>query len=56
MVDIIRNSFYYDHVQVFLMDGDDEFAELRASTGEAGTNSSAFATKLSKGWTPSSGR
>ncbi|MBN8633857.1 MAG: GAF domain-containing protein [Anaerolineae bacterium] len=49
MVDIIRDSFYYDHVQVFLMDGDDEFAELRASTGEAGHQLLSIRHKLSKG-------
>lgn len=35
IVDLIRELFYYDHVQIFLMDNDDEFADLRASTGHA---------------------
>ncbi len=49
MVDVIRDSFYYDHVQVFLMDGDDVFAELRASTGAAGQQLLGIQHKLSKG-------
>jgi GAF domain-containing protein/CheY-like chemotaxis protein len=36
LVDTIRDQFDYDHVQIFLMDERDEFAVLRASTGEAG--------------------
>ena len=36
LVDTIRDQFGYDHVQIFLMDDKDEFAVLRASTGEAG--------------------
>ena len=36
LVDSIRTQFGYDHVQIFLMDEADDFAVLRASTGEAG--------------------
>ncbi len=36
VVDLIRDSFGYDHVQVFLVDEKAQFANLRASTGEAG--------------------
>ena len=36
VVELIRNSFEYDQVQVFLLDDMREYALLRASTGEAG--------------------
>ncbi len=36
VVDLIKDSFSYDHVQIFLMDEDNKNAVLRASTGEAG--------------------
>jgi GAF domain-containing protein/DNA-binding response OmpR family regulator len=36
VVELIKEQFSYDHVQVFLMDEDNEWAVLRASTGEAG--------------------
>ena len=49
MVDLIRDAFGYDHAQVFLMDEDDAFAELRASTGEAGRQLLAIQHKLEKG-------
>lgn len=49
IVDLIRESFAYDHVQIFLMDGDEEFAELRASTGEPGRQLLAIRHKLAKG-------
>lgn len=49
LVDLIRDSFNYDHVQVFLMDSDDHFAELRASTGEPGQQLLSIKHKLAKG-------
>ncbi|MBZ0293671.1 MAG: GAF domain-containing protein, partial [Anaerolineae bacterium] len=49
LVDLIRDAFRYDHVQVFLMDRDDEYAVLRASTGEAGQQLLRAAHKLAKG-------
>jgi GAF domain-containing protein/DNA-binding response OmpR family regulator len=49
MVDLIRDAFGYDHTQVFLMDEDEEYAELRASTGEAGRQLLAIQHKLAKG-------
>jgi len=49
IVDLIRESFYYDHVQIFLMDNDDEFADLRASTGDAGRQLLAIKHKLARG-------
>ncbi|MEO1286456.1 MAG: GAF domain-containing protein [Chloroflexota bacterium] len=36
VVDLIKAQFTYDHVQIFLMDDENEWAMLRASTGEAG--------------------
>lgn len=36
VVDLIKEQFQYDHVQVFLMDEDNDWAVLKASTGEAG--------------------
>ncbi len=36
MVDLIKEAFHYDHVQIFLMSESGRDAELRASTGEAG--------------------
>ncbi len=36
MVDLIKDTFNYDHVQIFLMNHEDETAILKASTGEAG--------------------
>ncbi|MBI5930449.1 MAG: GAF domain-containing protein [Chloroflexi bacterium] len=36
VVDLIRESFQYDHVQIFMVDETGERALLRASTGEAG--------------------
>jgi len=35
-VDLIRDTFGYYHVQVFLVDEDRQYAVLRSSTGEAG--------------------
>ncbi|MCU0513611.1 MAG: GAF domain-containing protein [Anaerolineae bacterium] len=48
MVDLIRDQFGYDHVQVFLMD-DSDYAVLRASTGEAGRKLLAINHKLKRG-------
>jgi signal transduction histidine kinase/CheY-like chemotaxis protein len=49
LVNLIRDAFGYDHVQIFLMDSRDEYAELRASTGEAGQKLLAIKHKLAKG-------
>lgn len=49
LVDLIKDAFGYDHVQIFLMDEKDEFAELRASTGEPGAQLLAIKHKLRKG-------
>lgn len=49
LVDLIRETFRYDHVQVFLMDREDEYAVLRASTGEAGQQLLRAGHKLAKG-------
>ena len=49
LVDLIKTAFNYDHVQIFLMDREDRFAELRASTGEAGEQLLAIKHKLEKG-------
>ncbi len=43
------NSFGYDHVQIFLMDENDQFAELRASTGDPGRQLLEIRHKLQKG-------
>jgi GAF domain-containing protein/DNA-binding response OmpR family regulator len=49
LVNLVRESFGYDHVQIFMMDENDEFAELRASTGEPGRQLLAIKHKLAKG-------
>ncbi|MGB7337681.1 MAG: GAF domain-containing protein [Phototrophicaceae bacterium] len=49
VVDLIQDQFYYDHVQIFLMDDDNEWALLRASTGEAGKNLLNVGHKLKRG-------
>ncbi len=49
IVDLIRDAFGYDQAQIFLMDKDDEYAELRASTGEAGRILLANRHRLAKG-------
>ena len=49
VVDLIKDSFGYDHVQVFLMDEQDRYAELVASTGEPGQKLLAIHHKLQKG-------
>lgn len=36
VVELIKDQFLYDHVQVFLMDEENKWARLRASTGQAG--------------------
>ena len=48
LVDLVRDAFNYDHVQIFLMDERDEYAELRASTGEAGRQLLEIRHKLAK--------
>lgn len=49
IVDLIRDAFKYDHVQIFLMDHEGEFAELRASTGDAGRQLLDIKHKLKRG-------
>lgn len=49
IVDMIKDAFRYDHVQIFLMDSDDNYAELRASTGEPGQKLLSIKHKLQKG-------
>ncbi len=49
VVDVIKNAFEYDHVQIFLMDDNDEHAVLVASTGEAGKKLLAINHSLLKG-------
>jgi GAF domain-containing protein/CheY-like chemotaxis protein len=49
VVDLIRDRFGYHHVQVFLMDQQDEYATLQASTGEAGRQLLANSHQLAKG-------
>ncbi|MCB9450651.1 MAG: GAF domain-containing protein [Anaerolineaceae bacterium] len=49
VVDQIKDTFHYDHVQIFMMDARDQFAELRASTGEAGEKLLKLKHKLEKG-------
>jgi GAF domain-containing protein/DNA-binding response OmpR family regulator len=49
LVDLIKGAFGYDHVQIFLMDEVGEYAELRASTGEAGRQLLGIRHKLQKG-------
>ncbi len=49
IVDLIRDTFGYDHAQIFLMDDADDFAVLRASTGEAGRQLLSVQHKLQKG-------
>ncbi|MBC7809728.1 MAG: GAF domain-containing protein, partial [Burkholderiales bacterium] len=49
LVDLIRDAFGYDHVQIFLMNDIDDFAHLTASTGEAGQQLLAIRHKLQKG-------
>ncbi|MEL6528150.1 MAG: GAF domain-containing protein, partial [Chloroflexota bacterium] len=49
VVDLIQRQFNYDHVQVFLMDENNEWADLKASTGEAGQNLLAVNHRLKRG-------
>ena len=49
IVDVIKESFGYDHAQIFLMDENDDYAELRASTGEAGQQLLSIKHRLQKG-------
>jgi GAF domain-containing protein/DNA-binding response OmpR family regulator len=49
VVTLIRDRFGYDHVQVFLMDENDDWALLKASTGEAGSKLLDNNHKLQKG-------
>jgi GAF domain-containing protein/CheY-like chemotaxis protein len=49
LVDLIKASFGYDHVQIFLMDENNEYAVLRASTGEAGEKLLGLNHKLARG-------
>lgn len=49
VVELIRDRFNYDHVQVFLMDSRNRYAVLEASTGEAGRQLLANNHKLEKG-------
>ncbi|MAS35308.1 MAG: hypothetical protein CL610_14945 [Anaerolineaceae bacterium] len=51
LVDLIRTAFQYDHVQIFLMDREDRYATLRASTGDAGKQLLAIKHRLEKGST-----
>lgn len=49
IVDVIRDAFGYDHAQIFLMDEQNEYATLRASTGEAGRQLLEVRHRLKKG-------
>ena len=49
VVDLIKDQFDYDQVQIFLMDEDDDWALLEASTGEAGEKLLAINHRLQKG-------
>jgi GAF domain-containing protein/response regulator RpfG family c-di-GMP phosphodiesterase len=49
LVDLIKSAFNYDHVQIFLMDREDRYAMLRASTGDAGRQLLAINHKLERG-------
>lgn len=49
VVDLIREQFDYDHVQVFLMDDENDWALLRASTGDAGEKLLGVGHRLQRG-------
>lgn len=49
VVDLIREQFNYDHVQVFLMDTENDWALLRASTGDAGRELLGINHRLQRG-------
>ena len=51
LVNLIKTAFSYDHVQIFLMDNEERYAELRASTGDAGRQLLDIKHKLEKGST-----
>lgn len=48
VVDLIKDQFGYDHVQIFLMDENNEWAVLEASTGEAGEKLLSINHKLAR--------
>ncbi len=48
VVDLIREQFGYDQVQIFLMDDEREWALLQASTGEPGEKLLAIGHKLQR--------
>lgn len=49
LVTMIQEAFDYDHVQIFVMDAASQYAELRASTGNAGRLLMAISHRLAKG-------
>ena len=49
VVELIRDQFDYDHVQIFLMDEENDWALLTASTGEAGEELLGIGHKLQRG-------
>jgi GAF domain-containing protein len=49
LVHLLNAAFNYDHVQHYLMDREDRFAMLRASTGDAGKQLLSIRHKLEKG-------
>ncbi|MBE0689053.1 MAG: response regulator, partial [Anaerolineae bacterium] len=49
VVELIKEAFGYDHAQIFLMDEEERYAVLAASTGEAGEQLLAANHKLEKG-------
>ncbi len=49
VVNLIKDAFSYDHVQIFVMDEHDQFAELRASTGNIGQQMLNMRHRLEKG-------
>ncbi|MCA9913056.1 MAG: GAF domain-containing protein, partial [Anaerolineae bacterium] len=49
VVELLRDQFRYDHVQIFLMDDAREYATLAASTGEAGQQLLQLRHKLPRG-------
>jgi GAF domain-containing protein/DNA-binding response OmpR family regulator len=49
VVDLIKEQFSYDHVQVFLMDEDNEWALLTASTGQSGEKLLEVGHRLKRG-------
>ncbi|RMG84650.1 MAG: GAF domain-containing protein, partial [Chloroflexi bacterium] len=49
LVDLIKEAFGYDHVQIFLMNEETDYAELKASTGEAGKKLLEIKHQLKRG-------